>query len=84
MANFSDIVEILYPVTNNTANQGGTKLVPSHLLNPGLKKSIEWSTFFNDQKEPQPVLPGRLQNLDSARRIYLKVQLSLCKPNIQQ
>ena len=46
--------------------------------------SKEWSTFFNDQKEPQPVLPGRLQNLDSARRIYLKVQLSLCKPNIQQ
>jgi len=36
----SDIVEILYPVTNNTANQGGTRLIPSHLLNPGLKKSI--------------------------------------------
>ena len=36
----SDKVERLFPVTNNTANQGGTRLIPASLLTPGLRAAV--------------------------------------------
>ena len=33
-------MERLYPVTNNTANQGGTRLIPAALLTPGLRAAV--------------------------------------------
>ena len=33
-------METLYPVTNNTANQGGTRLIPAPLLTPALRATI--------------------------------------------
>ena len=33
-------METLYPVTNNTANQGGTRLIPAPLLTPALRAAI--------------------------------------------
>ena len=39
-ARLSDQVERLYPVTNNTANQGGTRLIPANLMTPGLMEAV--------------------------------------------
>ena len=36
----SDKVERLYPVTNNTANQGGTRLIPASLMTPDLMAAV--------------------------------------------
>ena len=33
-------MERLYPVTNNTANQGGTRLIPAKLMNPALREAV--------------------------------------------
>ena len=33
-------MERLYPVTNNTANQGGTRLIPANLMTPGLMAAV--------------------------------------------
>ena len=39
-ARLSDQVEHLYPVTNNTANQGGTRLIPANLMTPELMAAV--------------------------------------------
>ena len=33
-------MERLFPVTNNTANQGGTRLIPASHLTPGLRAAV--------------------------------------------
>ena len=33
-------MERLFPVTNNTANQGGTRLTPASQLTPGLRAAV--------------------------------------------
>ena len=58
-------------MTNNTANQGGTRLIPSHLLNPGLKKSISGD----------PVVSTTLHHLvefSKAEEIIIKLDIEVC------
>ena len=58
-------------MTNNTANQGGTKLVPSHLLSQDLKKSISGD----------PVVSTTLHHLvefSKAKEIIIKLDIEVC------
>ena len=76
-ARLSDQVERLYPVTNNTANQGGTRLIPANLMTPGLMAAVSGD----------PVVSTTLAHLvtfTGADTVIIKLDIEVRTPRVVQ
>ena len=61
-------METLYPVTNNTANQGGTRLIPAPLLTPALQAAISGEAVTS-------VTLDQLISFTQARTLIIKLDV---------